>query len=194
MPAIRRSGAIAIMVVCGLLLCLVHAIHAEQAHEHQHHHHAMSLDSDGMVMNSNDSRLPDDCDAISTDITITVRVGREYAHPGLTYGYDQHEWQIPPCARLAVTLINEDQVRHQWMVHGLPRYLYPQGMFHMETAGEKQKSGTLIVPSDDATYLVHCDVSQHMEQGLKAQIVVGQGDGRLPSIPGVTAPRYPDRY
>ncbi len=162
-------------------------------HDHDHHHE-MELDRDGMVMNTNSDALPQDCAAIAGDVVIKVAVGRTFAMEGRTYGYDRPEWQVEPCSRITVTLANEDQVRHQWMVHGLPRYLYPQGMFHLEANGERSKTGTLIVPSDDATYLVHCDLSHHMEQGLKAQLVVGEGSGNLPSIPGITGYRMPDDY
>jgi hypothetical protein len=154
----------------------------------------MTLDRDGMVMNENIERLPEDCTAISDNVVIEVKVGREYARPGLTFGFSSHEWRVAPCSRLTVTLINEDEVRHQWMVHGLPRYLYPQGMFHLEASGGKRKTGTFVVPSDAKTYLAHCDLSKHMEQGLKAQLVVGNGDGDLPGIPGISATRNPDRY
>jgi len=182
--------------VCVLVMGLAGALAAgaEQHHAHHHHDHAMTLDRDGMVMNTNTDTLPRDCPEISLDVEIEVRVGRDYAHRGLTFGFNQHEWRVPPCSRLTVTLVNEDEVRHQWMVHGLPRYLYPQGMFHLETAGGKRKTGTFIVPSDNKTYLAHCDISQHMEQGLKGQIVVGSGSGTLPSIPGISGQRYPDRY
>ena len=163
----------------------------EDHHDHHdhHHHHAMTLDRDGMTMNSNDSTLPQDCEAIATDIEITVAVGREFARADTSFGFDQHQWKVPPCSRLNVTLHNRDKVRHQWMVHGLPRYLYPQGMFHLEASGGTSRRGILIVPSDDQTYLVHCDLAQHMEKGLKAQLVVGKGSGSLPSIPGITGPR-----
>ncbi len=167
---------------------------AEERHQHHHQQHTMILDLDGMVMNANSETLPQDCSAVSADVEIEIRVGRDYARRGLTYGYSRHEWRVPPCSRLTVTLINDDEVRHQWMVHGLPRYLYPQGMFHLEVNGGKRKTGTFIVPSDDRTYLAHCDISQHMEQGLKGQVVVGRGSRTLPSIPGISGPRFPDRY
>jgi hypothetical protein len=93
-----------------------------------------------------------------------------------------------------VTLVNEDHVRHQWMLHGLPRYLYPEGMFHLEVSGAGEGSGTFIVPSVKKTYLVHCDVPQHAEKGMKAELTVAGGDGDLPSIPGVSAAVEPDPY
>jgi hypothetical protein len=80
------------------------------------------------------------------------------------------------------------------MMHGLPKYLYPKGMFHLEATGPSKISGTLILPPGDKTYLVHCDIAQHMEKGMKAQLKVGKGDGDLPSIPGVTAYSIADDY
>jgi hypothetical protein len=107
---------------------------------------------------------------------------------------DQHEYQVEPCSRITVTFVNEDEVRHQWMIHGLPRYLYPGGMFHLEAAGGHSQTGTFIVPSDNETYLVHCDMSQHMEKGMKAQLKVGKGSGDLWAIPGVSKGFIQDIY
>ena len=67
-------------------------------------------------------------------------------------------------------------------------------MFHLEASGPAKISGTLILPPGDKTYLVHCDIAQHMEKGMKAQLKVGKGDGDLPSIPGVTAYVVADDY
>jgi hypothetical protein len=67
-------------------------------------------------------------------------------------------------------------------------------MFHLEVSGPGEVSGTLILPPGDKTYLVHCDIAQHMEKGMKGQLIVGKGSEQLPSIPGVTASIYPDDY
>ncbi|MBM4258656.1 MAG: copper oxidase [Deltaproteobacteria bacterium] len=173
---------------------------SEHAH-HQHHvasheHHGMQMDAGGMVMNENHDQQPRDCGAIAGEQKITVRAGTTYAQRfnGTIFAYDQHEWNIPPCTKVTVTLENEDSVRHQWMLHGLPRYLHPEGMFHLEVNGRGSKTGTFITPGAKKTYLVHCDVAQHMEKGMKAQLKVGGGDGNLPSIPGITAARYPETY
>jgi hypothetical protein len=149
-----------------------------------------------MVMNGNADELPADCAAVSENVDITVRAGASHsgAFPGTIFGFDAHEWQVPPCARVTVRFINEDDIRHQFMVHDLPRYLYPQGMFHMELNGRGEVTGTFIVPSDARTYLVHCDIAQHTEKGMKAQLKVAGGSGDLPSIPGVSGHPYPDRY
>jgi hypothetical protein len=80
------------------------------------------------------------------------------------------------------------------MMHGLPKYLYKYGMFHLEVTGPKTVSGTIIVPGGDDTFLVHCDISHHMEKGMKAQLVVGNGGKDIPSIPGLTPYNRVDIY
>ncbi len=159
-------------------------------------HHHISIDRAGSVMNHNDTTLPRDCDSLGSDLELTVYAGREFAAGvhGRTYGYSEHDYQADPCSRITVTLINNDAIRHQWMIHGLPRYLYPGGMFHLEAAGGQTRTGTFIVPSDDRTYLVHCDMPQHMEKGMKAQLVVGRGSGDLWSIPSVSDDLRRDTY
>lgn len=165
-------------------------------HMHHEHHDSHAMDADGMVMNENRDQLPRDCPSLAGEQTITVHAGKKYAQQfnGLIFAYDQHEWDVPPCTKVTIILVNEDNVRHQWMVHGLPRYLYVEGMFHLEANGGRQKTGTFIVPSGKKTYLVHCDIAQHMEKGMKAQLKIGGGDGNLPSIPGITSPRQPEVY
>jgi hypothetical protein len=161
-----------------------------------HEHHGMRMDMEGMVMNENLDQLPRDCTKISGEQQITVRAGRKYAQSfnGTMFTYDEREWNVAPCTKVTVTFINEDQVRHQWMMHDLPRYLYPEGMFHMEVNGPGKKTGTFIVPSAKKTYLVHCDIAQHTEKGMKAQLKVGGGNGDLQSILGITGPRQADTY
>jgi plastocyanin len=156
----------------------------------------MTLDDEGMVMNWNDDTLPEDCHSISRDYAFEVRAGTRYAkdYNGTIFGMSQHEFRVEPCSRITITFINDDEVRHQFMVHQLPKYLYPQGMFHLEAAGGATKKGTFIVPSDNRTYLVHCDLAQHMEKGMKGQLVVGRGGLALTSIPGVTASFRRDWY
>jgi hypothetical protein len=180
-PSLRVSGAVMLLAaVCGMA----------GAQEHAHHpEHLMQQDAGGMVMNANDSILPRDCPRISRDYSFEIEAGTEFAKdvPGTIFGYSRNEFAVEPCSRITVTLINRDEVRHQWMVHGLPRYLYAGGMFHLEAAGGSSRTGTFILPSDSATYLVHCDLAQHMEKGMKAQLKVGRGSEDLSSIPGVSA-------
>ncbi len=157
--------------------------------------HLMDM-TGGMIMGQNTDTLPGGCDSIAATKEITVHAGHKYAEkfPGRMYAFDVQEYQFEPCTKLTVNFINDDSVRHQWMMHGLPKYLYPKGMFHMEVTGPGKISGTLIFPPGDKTYLVHCDIAQHMEKGMKGQLKIGKGDGDLPSIPGVTAYVIQDDY
>ncbi|MGB5346868.1 MAG: hypothetical protein WBN23_11940 [Woeseia sp.] len=152
------------------------------------HHDGMQMDSSGMVMNENRDQLPRGCDAISRDQEFTIHAGRRYANdePGVIFGMDTPEVVVSPCSRVTVHFVNEDDVRHQWMVHGLPRYLYPGGMFHIEAMGGQRQSGTFIVPAEDRNYLIHCDMAQHMEKGMRAQLKVGEGSGNLWAVPGLS--------
>ncbi|NOQ64439.1 MAG: multicopper oxidase domain-containing protein [Methyloprofundus sp.] len=159
-------------------------------------HGGMIMDEKGMIMNHNPDKLPKDCTEISEDVDITIRGGRKFAkdYAGKMFTYDKRDWQVPPCARVNVTFINEDDIRHQFMIHGLPGYMYPKGMFTIELYGKGQKTASFIVPSRDYTYYIHCEVSQHTEKGMKGQLKVGKGSGDLDSILGLTPPLTPDLY
>jgi len=179
---------------------LAHAATGQQIVEHNQlmdhgDGHLMDMDG-GMIMGQNKDKLPAGCDRISEDAQITVHAGHQYAKkfPGSMFAFDQQEWKVKPCTRLTVNFINEDNIRHQWMMHGLPKFMYDKGMFHLEVTGPAKISGTLILPKEDRTYLVHCDMAQHMEKGMKAQLVVGNGSTPFPSIPGLTEKVIPDDY
>ncbi len=159
-------------------------------------HGGMLMDEKGMIMNANSDNLPRDCPAISENVDITIHAGQKHAlkFTGKMFAFDQQEWNVKPCAKINITFINDDQIRHQLMIHGLPGYLYPEGMFHLELYGEGQLQASLILPSQKKTYLVHCELPQHMEKGMKAQLKVDGGDGDLPSIPGISKPVKADVY
>jgi hypothetical protein len=173
-----------------------HAGHDMGGSQSDHAEHNMTLDRDGMVMNSNRQTLPQDCTKLAAEYNFEVYAGTEFAsdYPGTVYGMSQHEYLVEPCSSVTVKFINNDDVRHQWMIHGLPRYLYPGGMFHLEAAGGQSREGTFIIPSDNKTYLVHCDMAKHMEMGMKGQLKAGKGSGDLWSIPGVSRSFRPDIY
>jgi hypothetical protein len=156
----------------------------------------MQMDEKGMVMNANSDNLPKDCPQISETVNLTVRAGHKYAEKfnGKMFAFDQQQWDVKPCAKINITFINEDQIRHQFMIHGLPGYLYPDGMLHLELYGEGELHASLIIPSQKKTYLVHCELAQHAEKGMKSQLKVGGGDGDLPSIPNVSTPIKSDLY
>ena len=178
-----------------ILIILPVAFTVAQDNIETHDHH-MSLESTGVTANENYDVLPNGCKDIASEREISVYANKRFAEnvPGAIYGMNAYEWRLEPCTRVTVTLINEDKVRHQWMVHGLPKYLYPAGMFHIEAMGGQSQTGTFIIPSEDQNYLVHCDMAQHMEMGMRGQIIVGKGSGDLWSITGITNHFYRASY
>jgi len=185
------------LLAAGLLLLVSVSASSQDTIDHSKHSgHHMAVDPAGVVMNENHDTLPRDCTEISRDYEFTIHAGRKYAadNPGMIFGMSQHEVRVQPCSRVKVTFINKDSVRHQWMVHGLPKYLYPAGMFHIEASGGHSKTGTFIVPGDDRNYLIHCDMAQHMEKGMRGQLVVGHGSGDLWGVAGVSDEFYRHSY
>ncbi len=178
-----------------LLIMLSSILFANVSHAEMTHA-GMRMGEWGMVMNENVQDLPQGCLKVAGVKEITIKAGREYAKPfpGTIFGYSQHEFNLPKCTQINVTFINEDNIRHQFMIHGLPTYLHPQGMFHMELYAKGEVKGSFISPNSDRTYLAHCDIAQHMEKGMKAQVKVGDGSGDLPSIPGISGQLNKDVY
>jgi len=178
-----------LMFFCGLLI-------VSNCPAAMMNHGGMMMDETGMIMNANTDKLPRDCSKIAGDVNITIRAGHKYAEKfnGKMFAFDNQEWDVAPCSRINITFINDDQIRHQLMIHGLPGYIYPQGMFHLELYGQGELKASLIMPALKKTYLVHCELSQHMEKGMKAQLKVDGGDGDLPSIPGISEPVNADTY
>jgi hypothetical protein len=179
-----------------ILLALIGLLFVSASPAEMMNHDGMMMDETGMIMNANHDKLPKDCTKIAGDVDITIRAGHKHAQKfnGKMFAFDNQEWDVAPCSRINITFINDDQIRHQLMIHGLPGYIYPQGMFHLELYGQGELKASLIVPSQKKTYLVHCELAQHMEKGMKAQLKVDGGDGDLPSIPGISAPIKADVY
>jgi len=76
---------------------------------------------------------------------------------------------------VSVTLVNEDDVRHQWMVHGLPSATYSMGMFNVEAGLGQTATGTFVTLANDTNLHLHCSLSQHEQKGMHGQVVVGDG-------------------
>ena len=159
-------------------------------------HHQMTVQPSGVIMNDNADTLPRDCLTISRDYQFTIHGGTAYSEsaPGMTFGMSEHELRVEPCSRIQITFVNDDEIRHQWMVHGLPKYLYPAGMFHIEAEGGQGKTGTFIVPGERRSYLIHCDIAQHMEKGMRGQLVVGEATGSLWNVTGRSDQFYRAAY
>jgi hypothetical protein len=142
--------------------------------------------ADAKVTNQNTDDLPPGCDEVQGEEEVTVRAGREHAErfTGVVFTFDQRSWEVDPCTRLTVTFVNDDEIRHQFMVHGT--YPYNPGFFQIQVTGPGQDTGTFITGSDTSSLLVHCGVRQHQQKGMKAQLLVGGGEGDIPNIPGVS--------
>jgi plastocyanin len=163
--------------------------------DHNNHLMPMIMTETTLVMNQNIDILPNGCNEISELRFYTIKAGVNYiSNQHDQFGYNVTELNVQPCSKVEITFENEDQIRHQLMIHGLPRYLYPQGMFHLEANGGSSVIGTLIVPPDNETYLIHCDLSRHAELGMRSQINVGEGKNDIPGIPMVSGHLFPDLY
>lgn len=135
----------------------------------------MEMVPNGTVVNGNAEELPPGCDAVAGERAVTVRGGHRFAEAGEMFAFDRERIQVAPCTRLSVTFVNEDSVRHQWMIHGLPTETYPMGMFNVEVNGPGSVTGTLITPSGDHTFTTHCSLPQHEQKGMHMELVVGDG-------------------
>lgn len=138
------------------------------------------------VTNENLDDPPPGCEEIQGETSITVHAGREHAAEfnGAVFTFDNRTWDIDPCTKVTVTFVNDDEIRHQFMVHGT--YPYDPGFFQIEITGPDQETGTFITGADQESLLVHCGVRQHQQKGMKAQILVGGGVGDIPNIPGIS--------
>ncbi len=192
------SKLISLAVVCGSVFAqempIDHSNHIAPV-EHKNHMMTMMMTGQTLVMNQNTNRLPNGCEEISEQHFYNIKAGVAFASGGQNlFGFNAPEINVTPCSQVTITFENEDQVRHQLMIHGLPRYLYPKGMFHLEANGGTSVTGTFIVPLDNQTYLIHCDLSRHAELGMKAQLVVGSGGNDIPGIPMISGQLRPDLY
>lgn len=138
----------------------------------------------GSVVNPNRDRAPPGCDAIDGTREVTVRGGTGHAATGEAFGYDTERVRVQPCTRLVVTFVNEDAVRHQLMVHGLPTEIHPMGMFTLEVDGPGRVTGAFVTPARNYTLHTHCSLPQHTEKGMEMRVVVGDGSTGLVGAPG----------
>lgn len=131
-----------------------------------------TLVENGSVVNANANTAPAGCSEIRGERHVTIEAGEEFAAPGEAFGYDLDRISAPPCTRLVVTLVNHDDVRHQWMVHGLPTETYPWGMFTIEVANQGRVTGSFVTPAQSGEYTGHCSLPQHAQKGMRLPLVI----------------------
>jgi len=126
----------------------------------------------GSTVNANGTVLPPGCEAIQGERRLTVDAGREYAADGDAFGYDLDSVTAPACTRLVVTLANHDDVRHQWVVDGLPIETYPGGYVAIEVARRGSVTAAFVTPSRPGTYEGLSTLPQHEQNGMRLPLVV----------------------
>ena len=135
----------------------------------------MEMVPNGTIVNENEDELPPGCDEVAGEREVTIRGGVEYSDGGEMFSFDRDRLELEPCTRVNVTFVNEDDVRHQWMIHGLPSETYPMGMFNIEVHGPARITATFIAPSEDTTLHTHCSLPQHEQKGMAMSVVIGEG-------------------
>lgn len=153
--------------------------HHDDAHDGGHDEGGMGMDMEmvpnGTIVNENTAELPPGCDEIAGERQVTIRGGVEHSEAGEMYSFDRERLELEQCTRVNVTFVNEDDVRHQWMIHGLPSETYPRGMFNIEVHGPASVTATFVTPSEDTTMHTHCSLPQHEQKGMAMSVVVGDG-------------------
>lgn len=157
--------------------------HADAGHvgDHTDGQGEMEMDMDmrmvenGTVVNENAADLPPGCDELAGERNVTVVGGVSHSEAGEMYAFERDRLELEPCTAVTVTFVNEDTVRHQWMVHGLPAETYPMGMFTIEVNGPGAVTATFVTPGDDVTLDTHCSLPQHEQKGMAMTVVVGEG-------------------
>ncbi len=143
------------------------------------------------VVHENTDDLPPGCDEIQDEVAFTVHGGRHHAEEfnGAVFTFDNRSWEVGPCTLVTITFVNDDDVRHQFMVHDT----YPNGFFQIELTGPAEETGSFITTAEAKSLLVHCGVAQHQQKGMKAQILQNGGEGDIPNILGISGLPPEDR-
>lgn len=95
--------------------------------------------------------------------------GREFAQAGEVFGFDLETLRVNRCQAVEITFVNEDDVRHAFMIDGL------SPGFMIELPGKGEKTASFIAPEEDVTLLLHCHVPGHDRAGMNGAVIVGQG-------------------
>ncbi|MFB6099694.1 MAG: multicopper oxidase domain-containing protein [Candidatus Nanohalobium sp.] len=130
----------------------------------------------GTVTNQNTEKLPSGCQKIHGEKTIRVKAGEQFADAGETFSYSRKNYTISRCVKTTVVFNNTDEVRHQWMVHGLPEETYPGGMFSIEALGGETVRGTFITPGRRKELNLHCSLPQHQQKGMEGSIKISKDE------------------
>jgi len=102
-------------------------------------------------------------------LRLTVRGGVQYAEAGEVFGFDVETIRTRPCQEVIVTFVNEDDVRHAFMVENL------SPMFMIELRGRGERTMSFVTPDEHVTLMLHCHVRGHDRAGMLGEVIVGEG-------------------
>ncbi len=114
-------------------------------------------------------------------LEITVRGGVAHAEAGEVFGFDVETIRARPCQQVIVTFVNEDDVRHAFMVENL------SPMFMIELRGRGERTMSFVTPDEHVTLALHCHVRGHDRAGMLGEVIVGEGG----SVTGANAASAP---
>ena len=101
--------------------------------------------------------------------TVTIRAGRKYAQQGESFGFSPREVALEKCETVELTLVNEDNIRHDLMIPGL------RPMFAANVVGPGTTTLSFVTPDADITLPFHCHVPSHDKVGMLGNFVIGKG-------------------
>lgn len=130
------------------------------------------LKSGGLVTNENENKLPPGCSKISENNSIFVVVGSDMASGGDAFSYSTKIYNFGRCERVTIEFANNNEVRHQWMLEGLPEETYPNGIFNIEADGGETIKGTFITPSKSKKLKLFSSIPQHEQKGMQGTIKI----------------------
>lgn len=146
--------------------------HHHEPQRHQEHPHSRSpsksdvLEAHGL---EDHRTVAHQCEKPRGLQKLTVRGGIKYAREGEVYAFEPRSIHVKPCEEVQVTLINEDHVRHAFMLPGL------NPMFIIELTGPSQHTASFVAPDEDITLEFHCHVETHEKMGMHGEVIVGKG-------------------
>lgn len=95
------------------------------------------------------------------------------------YEFDPDEWTVPAGEEVSITLDNQGEIIHEWVVleEGVSidssgDFTEDMALFEVEAEAGEQAEGTFTAPSTPAEHQVVCAIPGHLEQGMEGTLNV----------------------
>lgn len=95
------------------------------------------------------------------------------------YAFDPDTWTVPAGEEATITLDNQGQILHEWVVleEGIDietssEFSEDMVLFEVEADAGEQVEGTFTAPSTPADHEVICAIPGHLEQGMRGTLTV----------------------